>query len=176
MNLDLGPGRYPIESSGYLHLDKYPYPDTDCLGDILRLPFRDNAFPKIVASHVIEHIWWMKVTHYLDEWYRVLQPGGYLEVQTFDFVMLARHYLSGVGLAWSALNPRERRGVWLNRTVFWWEECPARPENPHKAIYDYPYLEYCLGQAGFVDIQRLDIGETKTYSHGKMDMLVRGQK
>lgn len=176
MKLDLGSGRYPIESPGYLHFDKYSYPAADCLGDMLRLPFRDNAFPEIVASHVVEHIWWWEVGQYLDEWYRALCPGGYLEIQTFDFVALARYYLSGAPLNQSALNPTGIRGRWLNQTVFWWEEHPARPENPHKAIYDFSYLEYCLDRAGFVDIQRLDIRETKTYPHDEMDMLVRGQK
>lgn len=176
MNLDLGSGHYPIESPGYVHIDGYAYPGVDCLGDALRLPFRDNAFSGVVASHIIEHIPWLVVSQYLDEWYRVLQPGGCLEVQTFDFIALARHYLSGVPLDRSRLNPDGLRGRWLNQVIFWWEEDPARPENPHKAIYDFPYLAYCLDQASFVRVRWLDMEETKTYSHGKMDMLVRGWK
>ena len=48
------------------------------------LPFEDNTFDLVYASHVLEHIPWYKVEEVVKEWVRILKPGGVLEVWVPD--------------------------------------------------------------------------------------------
>lgn len=59
------------------------------------LPFDDASFDLVVNWHVIEHV--SDVRQTLDEWYRVLKPGGILFLETPDGASpkvrrLGKHY------------------------------------------------------------------------------------
>ncbi len=47
-----------------------------------RLPYADESFDVLTAWHVIEHV--SDVTRTLQDWYRVLRPGGLLMLETPD--------------------------------------------------------------------------------------------
>jgi SAM-dependent methyltransferase len=50
----------------------------DCVAiDDHRLPYEDNSFDVLTSWHVIEHVT-------LDEWFRVIKPGGILVLETPD--------------------------------------------------------------------------------------------
>jgi SAM-dependent methyltransferase len=61
--------------SGELALDA---PGGEVNGDALTLPFPDDAFDRIVASEVLEHLW--ADERAISELVRVLRPGGRLAV------------------------------------------------------------------------------------------------
>lgn len=46
--------------------------------DATSLPFKDNAFERVIATHVLEHIPGPQLV--LQEWARVLKPGGVLSL------------------------------------------------------------------------------------------------
>jgi len=86
MKLDLGSGgrRFP----GYLTLDKDPKTKPDIIHDIEnRFPFPDNHFDEIRAFHILEHIRTEKKTFVMYEVWRILRPGGMVEIEmpTYPF-------------------------------------------------------------------------------------------
>ena len=50
--------------------------------DDFELPFEDNTFDIVTSWHVIEHVDDVRAT--LNEWYRVVRPGGLLVLETPD--------------------------------------------------------------------------------------------
>lgn len=78
--LNLGCGMTPL--AGYVNIDREPYALTDMKLDMdgEEWPFLDGSVSDIRAYHVLEHmddlLWVMK------ECYRVLEPGGLLEITT----------------------------------------------------------------------------------------------
>ena len=72
---------WAIEASKgkYKVLDKVPDYNPDMVGDIQKLPFKDNSIESILCLDVLEHVEepWTACR----ELYRVLNPGGYLLVR-----------------------------------------------------------------------------------------------
>jgi SAM-dependent methyltransferase len=78
--LDVGCGlrKYP----GAIGVDRNRASRADVLADLDRFPypFRDNAFDEVRAVHVIEHV--ADVVRSIEEFHRLLKPGGRLYVVT----------------------------------------------------------------------------------------------
>lgn len=55
-------------------------------GDILSLPFKDNAFEEVRLIHVLEHVLRPQQIPVLRELHRVVKPGGVLFVEVPDFL------------------------------------------------------------------------------------------
>ena len=82
--LDLGSGgrRFP----GYATLDKDPTVKPDYVHDIEeKFPFPDNHFNEVRAFHILEHIHTEKKNFVMYEIWRVLQPGGILNIEMPTF-------------------------------------------------------------------------------------------
>lgn len=78
--LDLGSGgrHFP----GYVSLDRDPATKPDVCHDIeTRFPFEDNAFDEVRAFHILEHVHTEKKTFVMYEIWRVLKPGGVVEIE-----------------------------------------------------------------------------------------------
>lgn len=58
-----------------------------------RLPFPDQHFQVIYSSHFLEHVPVDKVQLLLQDWLRLLTPGGRIRLVLPDFQILARRYL-----------------------------------------------------------------------------------
>lgn len=71
--LNLGCGNVP--SSGFVNIDRFA-PEAELLSDAKYLPFKENSFDIVHASHVLEHMRYLPET--LEEIHRVLIPNGYL--------------------------------------------------------------------------------------------------
>lgn len=82
--LNVGGGPVPIP--GYLTHDAL-FGD-----DALLLPYADGTMDEVYACHVLEHLNWQSYPMALQEWIRVLKPGGRLRVSVPDFVRVFRHY------------------------------------------------------------------------------------
>lgn len=70
---DLGAGGRQI-SGATICVDFIPFPNTDVVGNVERLPFRDAALDLVVGTGLLEHVEDERAT--LDEVARVLAPGG----------------------------------------------------------------------------------------------------
>lgn len=67
--------------------------EPDVVADAVSLPFEDETFKNIVASHVLEHI--ARENHWraLSEWRRVLVPKGKLILSLPEFDVCLQNYL-----------------------------------------------------------------------------------
>ncbi|MGC8663262.1 MAG: class I SAM-dependent methyltransferase [Thermoplasmata archaeon] len=54
------------------------------LGDVRKIPFKDNSFDAIIAVHILEHMFLNDRIKATDELFRVLKHGGYIFVESFS--------------------------------------------------------------------------------------------
>lgn len=86
-NLNLGCG-YDIKQSdeeiSWTNFDQFPGEGVDMVGNLNEpLPFPDNCFDLVLASHVLEHL--VNYIGAVTEIHRVLKPGGTLVVMVPEF-------------------------------------------------------------------------------------------
>jgi predicted SAM-dependent methyltransferase len=153
MRLHLGGGKRFIP--GFVHVDLSDYPHIDHRHDIRTLPMiADGAAQLIYASHVLEYFDRVEVRDVLDEWKRVLQPGGVIRVAVPDFEVLAALYARNKDLD-QIIGPIF--GRWpvpgTSTTVY------------HRTVYDHVSLKTVLEDAGFSDVRRYNWRETIHSDH-----------
>ena len=91
MKLHLGCGKRHIP--GYIHIDAVEYPHVDHVATIDNLSFIPDASVEVIYNcHVLEHFKRKEVERVLNEWNRVLQPGGLLRISVPDFATLCEVY------------------------------------------------------------------------------------
>lgn len=108
--------------AGMVNIDIRPLPGIDKVLDARKLPYEDNSVDKILAMDVIEHFGRNEIATVLKEWYRVLEPGGFLIMKTPDLRMITEDFIS------SRIDSVE-----TCRRLFGNQEYP---ENTHKCIFD----------------------------------------
>ena len=90
--LELGPGNTRIPHFETVNLVKNNV--TDFVGDILKnLPFDDNSFDVLYASHILEHAPWYMLDEILKEWHRILKPGGVIEIWVPNGLKIAKAFV-----------------------------------------------------------------------------------
>ena len=145
IKLNLGAGG--IEYPGYLSVDFYDK-RANILMDIQDLDFPDNSVTEILASHVFEHLNPYSVFKTLQNWNRVLKPGGKLVMEMPNIEELCRRFVTA--------NKAQRYGILnavygsVNTTNV---GTPDQITSPHlfgwwpEALWDH------LVGTGYVDIQ-----------------------
>ena len=112
----------------------------------MTLPFSDGSVDRIAAIHVLEHFYEWDALPLLQEWKRVLRPGGemILELPCMNKVIsyMTRCVAGGhpVNLAFS----------WW---AFWGDPRYRTPAMCHKWGYTMESVQDLLRKAGFVEIQ-----------------------
>jgi predicted SAM-dependent methyltransferase len=138
MRLNLGSGNRPLE--GYTGVDLAPNADIQC--DLRKLEFaEDNSVEEIIAIHVIEHFYKWEVQPMLQEWRRVLKPGGKIILECPDLKKAAHAFLMGAG---------DQMGMW----AFYGNPDLKDEFHCHHWGYTPETLIYELQQAGFKDTQK----------------------
>lgn len=180
--LEIGPGTVSGAS------EVFPTADTvDILGDKTtykaawgyeKLPIESDSYDFVFASHVLEHIPWMRVGDALKEVYRVLRPGGTFEVYVPNFAYVVQCYLDRkCGDSWRVHNASSDYMQWVNGRVFsYGEDCTSLlseerpiPQTYHKAVFDADHLTKCLTKSGFVGVTQLH-QRLHGRSHGPIDL------
>jgi len=94
IRLNLGCGNKILD--GYLNCDYEDNysdnkPDVPC--DIRELPFDNDFADEILAVHVLEHFYVWEVEDVLNEWIRVLKPGGKLVIEVPCLDKIINHFI-----------------------------------------------------------------------------------
>jgi len=145
MKLHLGCGKRHIP--GFVHIDAVDYPHVDHVATIDNLSFiQDASVDLIYNCHVLEHFKRRDVRRVLQEWHRVLKPGGILRISVPDFAKLCEVYQKFGQLDHVI-------GALFGRQDYLY--------NIHYNVFDFPTLKRELESAGFIDVRRYDWRETE---------------
>jgi SAM-dependent methyltransferase len=120
--VDLGAGGRKI-SPGTVCLDFLPQANTDVIGDVQRLPFRDASLDLVYATGLFEHV--MDERAVIEEMHRVLKTGGlvhvevpFLEQYHEDPIDCRRMTVQGLELAMARVGfETVRKGAHIGPTV-----------------------------------------------------------
>ena len=81
--LDIGCGS--SKAPNHIGLDRHPFPGVDVVRDIRRgLPFNDDTFDGVRMHHCLEHFGGDDLLFVVNEMWRVVRPGGVLEITVPD--------------------------------------------------------------------------------------------
>lgn len=142
---DFGPTWTHIDGGDFPHLQGH---------DITKLPFADNSVNIIYASHVIAYFDRTEIVPVLQEWYRVLAPGGVCRLATPDFLRLACLYCDGNINLSQTLGPLYGKMPMGEQTIY------------HKTCYDIFSLTTLLKEIGFSSVREWNWRDVE---HGHID-------
>lgn len=180
--LEIGPGKEQIP--GFETIDIVNRANVDYVWDVAsQLPFKDDTFEVIYASHILEHIPWFQTEKVLQEWMRVLVPQGRLEIWVPDGLKICQVIVDcSLGVenltyqdGWVVHNPRQDPFMWANGRLFW----GARTNYPswHKAVFTAKSLTGLLDVVGFTSVRLLELEENRgNFHHGWINLGVVGIK
>lgn len=150
MKLHLGCG--PKEIPGWYHIDMVDYPHIDDRHAVDSLPMIQGGSVEVIyACHVLEHFYRREVPRVLEEWRRVLRPGGTLRLSVPDFCALASLYRDQLDLDYI-------HGPIMGRGDYGY--------NIHHSVWDEETLKRELQRAGFKESWLYDWRKTE---HADMD-------
>lgn len=183
--LEIGPGEQPID--GFEAINLVWTRGVDYVGSASgRMPFADNTFSTIYASHVLEHVPWYQVTDVLCEWYRILRPGGSVEIWVPDGLKIAKAFVdaendepSGIDQdGWYRFNPTKDPALWASGRIFSYGDGKGTPShhNWHRSLFSERSLMRHLKIAGFTSSRRMERHEVRGYDHGWINLGVEGRK
>lgn len=139
MKLHLGCGDDYLP--GYINSDLYAE-KVDERFDAAKIPYPDNTFDEVKAFHIIEHFDWHAGKDALDEWCRVLKPGGRLHIETPDFLASCKMFITADNDVRNYLYGHFFSTAWI-------------PGQQHLFLFTEDQLTVQLKWAGFERMQRL---------------------
>ena len=159
LRVEIGPGNIPEDTEGCFVdcRERTPHTRAAVWGQD-PLPFGDAEVDAIFGSHVIEHVPWFMVDYALSEAFRVLKPGGTIELWSPDFKQIVAAYLAGAiptEDTWRRFNPSGDFMRWVNAKLFAYFDKldDIGYEQLHKSAHDYESLSRALSDAGFTGVQ-----------------------
>lgn len=156
LRLHLGCGKRYFP--GFVHVDLDDFPHIDYRHDISRLPmFENDSADLIYSCGAFVYFDRIQAPAVLEEWRRVLKPGGILRLAVPDFEVLTHLYLKTHDLA-SFIGPLFGR----------WPISTEHGEQVlyQKTTYDFESLRRVLESAGFPNVRRYD---WRTTEHSDID-------
>jgi SAM-dependent methyltransferase len=113
LHLHLGCGTVHLE--GWVNVDADPDTHPDLVADVRELPYANDAADSLLACHLLEHF--AHDDPVLEEWHRVLRPGGRIVVIVPDlfatYVMRSRP-----GIGWGPQREHPIDVAYLNAVAF----------------------------------------------------------
>jgi ubiquinone/menaquinone biosynthesis C-methylase UbiE len=132
------------------------------------LPFRDDTFTAIYASHVLEHLYLVEAQKLLVECKRILRHRGTIRLVVPDLHSMVLDYLKGKNGECIPLSERHSSADHLNQRLGFRKPAPPvgnfafkfyalwKDFHSHKWMYDSESLAHYLDQAGFNEIADRD--------------------
>jgi SAM-dependent methyltransferase len=142
IKLDIGGGLYP--KPGYTNLDLYATGPGIVTAPADSLPYADGTVDAIWSSHFLEHNLKARIVPTLAEWYRVLRPGGLLQLQVPDLVACCERWLN------------DRGNGWLMDCIFGNQDGGMGGGQIHYTGFTELLLEQYLREAGFTGKIEID--------------------
>lgn len=183
--LEIGPG--PNRIKGFETVNILWGRNIDYVADASKaLPFPNDCFSLIYASHILEHVPWYKVHSTIREWNRILKPGGIIEIWVPNGFLIAKtwidaedgkenlNYLDG----WYKFNPEKDPGIWANGRIFSYGDGTGLKNHPnwHLSLFSERLLIKALADNGFRELTVMDRSEVRGHDHGWINLGVRGTK
>ena len=147
--LNLGSGYTRIKN--FLNVDASPRTSCDVVGRIDKMKLSSSCVGVIYASHVFEHVPRAQAVHVLEEWYRVLRPGGKLYICVPDQEVLFRVYLNNLPL----YHTQEGRSL-VDRACYLTYGGQANRHDFHFYGYSFTTLRHLLQSVGYENVQLFD--------------------
>lgn len=124
INVGCGNRRLP----GYVGVDAVARPAADHVAPADKLPFADASADEVLAVHVVEHVYEWEVPSLLQEWARVLRPGGALVLELPDLRKAAANLVQGRTLGrhpdqahlWAIYGDPTTRDPYMIHRSGWW--------------------------------------------------------
>ncbi len=175
MKLNIGCGGRTLP--GHINIDMNDEPGVDLVHDIRKpLPFDDNSVESMFASHIIEHLWWMEeVPNFLSTCFDKLENGGYIDIWTVDFDVVVNKYLEVRHLSENTITDNffKKRMQWVVWRLF---SRGGYVGSDHHSIFSRDSLKLLLREAGFKQIDDLQLSDFPFAAHEDMNMGVRAYK
>ena len=179
MNLEIGGQRVKTEWSEDWHvMDCIDDDNIDIIHDLSEFPYpiEDDTYNVVYMSHVLEHLSWVITPKILEEIYRIIKPGGSVEIHVPDLKKLVDAYLNPElikenNAGWYPHNPKEEPIKWFNGRMF--NYGPGN-ENFHRAAFDEAFLKQSLSEVGFKDLEIIE--HSRGSYHGWINLGIKGIK
>jgi ubiquinone/menaquinone biosynthesis C-methylase UbiE len=146
-----------------------------------RLPFKDDTFEVVYASHILEHLPWYETKQVLKEWIRVIKKGGNLELWVPDGFKIAKTIVDteknknhSLPDKWIRFNDEKSPYIWANGRVFY----GLNGDYPswHKSLFTPKYLKTILESLGLKEIHVMDEEEYRNNKRGWINLGIKGTK
>ena len=153
MKLHVGCGSVYIPD--FTHFDLQKYDHVDIVGDAQYLSsyFEPESVDLIYACQVLQYFDHGDTQAVLEDWYKVLRPGGILRLSTPNFATMVKMYNSGLDVVWF-IGSLFGRIPYKDGYIY------------HKTTFDEPCLRKFLEKAGYIDIAWWD---WKATEHAEID-------
>lgn len=183
--LEIGPGDKSLP--GFESLNIIPSENIDYVLDASEpLPFSDNTFTVIYASHVLEHIPWYKTEEVLHEWVRILKFEGILEVWVPNGLKICKAFIDAElnddtnfhNDKWFRFNRDKDACKWAAGRIFSYGDGSNDLSHPnwHHSIFTPRYLKKIFELAGLIDVREMSREEVRGYDHKWINLGVCGRK
>ena len=164
---------------GYVNID-FDHPSADLKADVSNLHmFKDDSVDEILAFHILEHFRAGSYEAHLSnplnpktaeevllEWYRILKPGGKLEIKVPDFQRIVWLYINFPQWARTsgANHPFPNYTDWI---------CS---NGQHQCLFDTFTMRLLLEKVGFKNNEFVNVGLSAQIDRSNLEMYVICQK
>jgi SAM-dependent methyltransferase len=136
------------------------------------LPFPNNSFSAIYASHLLEHLHLEEAKALLKECYRTLEPGGILRMVVPDLEAIVQEYIDWPAKSTDSIEQLNRADR-LNKRLYFRLPHPTLGSpiykiytaitdfHLHKWSYDAESLISYFRWAGFIEVQKMHLFQSR---------------
>lgn len=144
MKLNIGCGGRRID--GYTGVDAVQRPAADIVAKADAIPLPDSSCDEIMAIHLVEHVHPWEVPGLLQEWHRLLKPGGRLVLELPDLIKCCKNIIDGKMVG--GKHP-DQLGLW----GLYGDDREKDPFMSHKWGHTFKTLAPTVKAAGFIKIE-----------------------